>query len=231
MGVVLFHYNYSGINIEKDGFTFQAIIESNGNILFHYKKIPYNPTSKHVHTSSGLERKYPLVIGLEDAVKVPMEETKEDAEEKYKFLDYAPLRLNWTKIEKLYQWQTGVTVLMTPTNVICLQYKSCQDCASFSATNIHRLKCGCCEETQECVDPGRERARLTSKCLRTKNGLLTTAAQCNAPSKSANDSMVLERSLSITLALLIGVCCGLLCCTYRHHFNPNSRGSKVVPST
>jgi len=209
--VVLFSYSNSDMTLEKDGFTFQLIIQENGDIIFNYDTIPYFPGNKTLQQNpTAHKKKYPIVGGLEDAVIV-------EQDDKHVLADYKPLNLNWSKVMDLYEKsnKTGVQIKFTalPT---CLEFKSCYACVNYTTRNRlipGRLLCGWCEEVGICADTtGRESSSLSAGCLAT-NGVIRTFAGCDNigyVETKENNNTVLIIVVIVIIVLLLAIVIALL---------------------
>jgi len=203
--VVLFSYNNPSMTPEKDGFTFQLVIQENGDIIFNYKTIPYFPGNKTLKENpNSRPKKYPLIGGLEDAVIV-------QRDNKPVLADYKPLNVDWETVMDLYEKsnKTGVQIKFTslPT---CPEFKSCYACVNYTTQNREipgRLLCGWCEQVQICADTtGRESSSLSTGCL-TTNGVIRTFEGCDhigyvEETKTNNTVLII---IVIMVIVLVGV--------------------------
>lgn len=157
--VVLFSYE-KNLHWDSDGFTFQAIIGQSGEIIFNYFKIPYYPGNKFLvePNISKPAKRYPSLMGLEDAVP-----SREEGEEE-EMNDYAPLDLDFQQIMALYKLHGSVTVKFTPFPS-CFQFQTSEACANYTLTS-GLLQCEWCIESSACADKySRDSISLHPSCL------------------------------------------------------------------
>jgi len=180
------------------------ILKRNGDIIFNYKKLPYYPGNRTIKEAHGEKKnkKYPIIMGIEDAVIVRQNN-------KNILADYAPLDLNVNLIYHLLRKYGGATVYAKARRT-CPEFESCLDCVEYTKTNGF-LKCGWCQEDNICADKmGRESASLSAGCL-ADGKLLYTKEMCERkPSESEE-----KKYIYVVIGIIIVLCLASIC-VYRH---------------
>ncbi|XP_054455107.1 plexin domain-containing protein 1-like isoform X2 [Anoplopoma fimbria] len=119
---------------EAEGaFTFQAVLDKNGTIVFNYREIPIS-----VETMNSTE--HPVKVGLSDAFLARLPSQPADANQ-LTIYEYHRVEINLTKIVSRSSFE------FTPLP-ICLQHTSCELCLTSNLTT----GCGWCNTLQRCSD-------------------------------------------------------------------------------
>jgi len=157
-------------------FSFQTIIEEDGDIIFNYQSLPFDPSIRSIGKDQfGTELKYPVNIGLEDAFIYR-------SKDRYPELDgslwtYYPLRLNWNNIT--HSLGRSIQIEAFPT---CQQFTTCYTCTEYTLTHKddpEALECAFCGAIDVCSDAiGREVASEADVCMVATNQMQTSYEQC-----------------------------------------------------
>ncbi|XP_029311556.1 plexin domain-containing protein 1-like isoform X2 [Cottoperca gobio] len=120
---------------EAEGpFTFQAILHSNGTIVFNYRDIPI-PVEKMNSTE------HPVKVGLSDAFMAVLPPSQLSEANRQTIYEYHRVEINLTKIVG----RSAFEFTPLPT---CLQHTSCDLCLTSNLTT----GCGWCNTLQRCSD-------------------------------------------------------------------------------
>lgn len=158
---------------DDDPFSFQVIIEEDGDIIFNYKTLPFDPSTK-ILDQYGYKFTYPVNIGLEDAFIYHSTENSVLDGSKW---TYYPLRLDYDNIT--HSQGRSVRIEALPT---CQRFASCNDCVNYSLSHrndSNALECGWCGAIGVCSDDiGREIASEADLCMAEDRQMQTTFDEC-----------------------------------------------------
>uniref|UniRef100_A0A8C3ANS6 Plexin domain containing 2a n=1 Tax=Cyclopterus lumpus TaxID=8103 RepID=A0A8C3ANS6_CYCLU len=164
-------------NISLGTFTFQAVLHSDGRIVFAYKEIPFdiNDISTENH---------PVKVGLSDAFVVLHEIQQIPNVRRRTIYEYHKVDILKSKIEN----SSAVEIIPLPT---CLQFSSCGPCVTSQigfncswCSRLRRCSSGFDRNRQDWVDFGCPEERRDLRCLGTTDVTNVTSfhlAQTTAP--------------------------------------------------
>ncbi|TNN03286.1 hypothetical protein fugu_000315 [Takifugu bimaculatus] len=118
---------------DEGSFTFQAVLHSNGTIVFNYKDVP-------VQLARINSTEHPVKVGLSDAFMALLSPQPSDVKQQTIY-EYHRVEINTTRIVG------GSAFEFTPLPT-CLQHTSCEPCMSSNLTT----GCGWCSTLQRCSD-------------------------------------------------------------------------------
>lgn len=120
---------------EADGpFTFQAVLDRNGTIVFNYRDIP-------IAVESMNSTEHPVKVGLSDAFLARLPSSQPSDENRRTIYEYHRVELNTSTLVSRSSFE--LTHLQT-----CLQHKTCDLCLTSNLTT----GCGWCNTLQRCSD-------------------------------------------------------------------------------
>ncbi|XP_076008444.1 plexin domain-containing protein 1-like isoform X2 [Genypterus blacodes] len=120
---------------EDEGpYTFQAVLHSNGTIVFNYRVIPLS-----VEMINSTE--HPVKVGLSDAFMALLPSSQFSDAKRRTIYEYHRVAINTTKITT----RSALEFIPLPT---CLEHTSCDDCLTSNWTT----GCGWCNTLQRCSD-------------------------------------------------------------------------------
>ncbi|KAM3850431.1 plexin domain-containing protein 2-like [Diretmus argenteus] len=172
-------------------FTFQAILHSDGRILFVYKKIPIdiNDISAEDH---------PVKVGLSDAFVVLHELEQIPNVRRRTIYEYHKVDILKSKISN----STAVEMLPLPT---CLQFSSCGPCVTSQigfncswCSRLQRCSSGFDRNRQDWVDLGCPEERRDPRCVQTTNTRNTTSHHLTHTTTPVIMATVQQRTSSTT---------------------------------
>uniref|UniRef100_A0A3Q1FH96 Plexin domain containing 2a n=1 Tax=Acanthochromis polyacanthus TaxID=80966 RepID=A0A3Q1FH96_9TELE len=147
-------------NISLGTFTFQAVLLSDGRIVFAYREIP-------ISISNISSENHPVKVGLSDAFVVLHEIEQIPNVRRRTIYEYHKVDILKSKISS----STAVEMLPLPT---CLQFSSCGPCVTSQigfncswCSRLQRCSSGFDHNRQDWVDHGCPEERRDSRCLRT----------------------------------------------------------------
>ncbi|XP_044077005.1 plexin domain-containing protein 2-like isoform X2 [Siniperca chuatsi] len=159
-------------NISLGTFTFQAILHSDGRIVFVYKEIP-------IDINDISTENHPVKVGLSDAFVVLHEIEQIPNVRRRTIYEYHKVDIFKSRISN----STAVEMLPLPT---CLQFSSCGPCVTSQigfncswCSRLQRCSSGFDRNRQDWVDLGCPEERRDPRCLQmtdvtnTSSGLLT----------------------------------------------------------
>ncbi|XP_029930432.1 plexin domain-containing protein 2 [Myripristis murdjan] len=154
-------------NFSLGTFTFQAILHSDGRIIFSYKEIPVDINDISVEN-------HPVKVGLSDAFVVLHEIEQIPNVRRRTVYEYHKVDILKSKISN----STAVEMLPLPT---CLQFSSCGPCVTSQigfncswCNRLQRCSSGFDRNRQEWVDLGCLDERRDPRCVRMPNTTNTT---------------------------------------------------------
>uniref|UniRef100_A0A3Q2WM64 Plexin domain containing 2a n=1 Tax=Haplochromis burtoni TaxID=8153 RepID=A0A3Q2WM64_HAPBU len=130
--VVQWNHLHLQDNISVGAFTFQAILHSDGRIVFAYKEIP-------ISISDISSENHPVKVGLSDAFMVLRELEQIPNVRRRTIYEYHKVDIPVSKISRLI----AVEMLPLPT---CLQFSSCGPCV----TSQIGFNCSWCSKLRRC---------------------------------------------------------------------------------
>ncbi|XP_039999702.1 plexin domain-containing protein 2 [Xiphias gladius] len=143
-------------------FTFQAILHSDGRIVFAYKEIP-------IDISNISNENHPVKVGLSDAFVVLHEIEQIPNVRRRTIYEYHKVDILKSKISN----STAVEMLPLPT---CLQFSSCGPCVTSQigfncswCSRLQRCSSGFDRNRQDWVDLGCPEERRDPRCLQIKD--------------------------------------------------------------
>ncbi|XP_061588561.1 plexin domain-containing protein 2 [Cololabis saira] len=149
-------------NISLGTFTFQAILHSDGRIVFTYKEIP-------VDVSDISSENHPVKVGLSDAFVVLHDIEQIPNVRRRTIYEYHKVDILKSKISN----STAVEMLPLPT---CLQFSSCGPCVSSQigfncswCSRLQRCSSGFDRNRQDWVDLGCPTEKRDTQCLQMKD--------------------------------------------------------------
>ncbi|XP_047446533.1 plexin domain-containing protein 2-like [Mugil cephalus] len=147
-------------NTSVGSFTFQAVLHSDGRIVFAYKEIP-------VDVSDISAENHPVKVGLSDAFVVLHKIEQIPNARRKTIYEYHKVDILKSKISN----STAVEMLPLPT---CLQFSSCGPCVTSQigfncswCSRLQRCSSGFDRNRQDWVDLGCPEERRDPRCLRT----------------------------------------------------------------
>ncbi|XP_028283252.1 plexin domain-containing protein 2-like [Parambassis ranga] len=187
-------------HISLGSFTFQAVLHSDGRIVFAYKEIP-------IDISDISCESHPVKVGLSDAFVVLHEIVQIPNVRRRTIYEYHKVDILKSKISN----STAVEMLPLPT---CLQFSSCGPCVTSQigfncswCSRLQRCSSGFDRNRQDWVDLGCPDERRDSRCLRmtdvtnaTSHHVMrsTTPATVTAEQTSGMTSTLLSKTYSVT---------------------------------
>ncbi|KAK2822610.1 hypothetical protein Q5P01_022675 [Channa striata] len=194
--VVQWDHVYLQDNVSLGTFTFQAVLHSDGRIVFAYKQIP-------IDINGIRNENHPVKVGLSDAFVVLHEIEQIPNVRRTTIYEYHKVDIVKSKISN----STAVEILPLPT---CLQFSSCGPCV----TSQIGFNCSWCSRLQRCssgfdrfrqdwVDLGCPEERWDSRCLKRKGATstpvpVTTVQQWTSSLTSSLTSTPLRNTLTVT---------------------------------
>ncbi|XP_069548028.1 plexin domain-containing protein 2 [Brachyistius frenatus] len=146
-------------NISRGTFTFQAVLHSDGRIVFAYKEIPIN-------ISDISSESHPVKVGLSDAFVVLHEIEQIPNVRRRTIYEYHKVDILKSKISN----STAVEMFPLPT---CLQFSSCGPCVTSQigfncswCSRLQRCSSGFDRNRQDWVDLSCPEERRDPRCLR-----------------------------------------------------------------
>ncbi|KAM6920007.1 plexin domain-containing protein 2 [Lycodopsis pacificus] len=178
-------------NVSLGTFTFQAVLHSDGRIVFAYKEIPLdlNDISAENH---------PVKVGLSDAFVVLHEIQQIPNVRRRTIYEYHKVDILKSKIAN----STAVEMLPLPT---CLQFSSCGPCVTSQigfncswCSRLQRCSSGFDRNRQDWVDFGCPEERRDLRCLGTTDVTNATSGQLTHTTTSVATTTKQQRSSSMT---------------------------------
>uniref|UniRef100_A0A3Q3KEW4 PSI domain-containing protein n=1 Tax=Monopterus albus TaxID=43700 RepID=A0A3Q3KEW4_MONAL len=167
-------------------FTFQAVLHSDGRIVFAYKEIPVNIGSISTET-------HPVKVGLSDAFVVLHEIEQIPNVRRTTIYEYHKINILKSKISN----STAVEMLPLPT---CLQFSSCGPCVTSQigfncswCSRLQRCSSGFDRNRQDWVDRGCPEERPDPLCDRKTDITDTTSRHLTRMSAPVTATTVQER--------------------------------------
>ncbi|CAM9683532.1 unnamed protein product [Lampetra planeri] len=208
-------------NRSVGGFTFQAVLHSDGRIIFGYKTIPI-PISR---ISSG---KHPVKVGISDAFILTHRSPGKPIPSRWTVYEYHRVDLDTTELT------SGCTIELVPLPT-CNQYKTCDGCLSAHIAfdcgwcgSIQRCSSGFDRHRQEWIDGSCPQEASTESCpadeLASRGSEEQKPPLAARPTSSGRkavrgatsmSSVLLAASLSLALLLLLAAC-GLALYVHRY---------------
>ncbi|XP_029137260.2 plexin domain-containing protein 2-like [Labrus bergylta] len=178
-------------NISLGSFTFQAVLHSDGRIVFAYKEIP-------VDISEISSENHPVKVGLSDAFVVLHEIEQIPNVRRKTIFEYHKVNILKSKISN----STAVEIFPLPT---CLQFSTCGACV----TSHIGFNCSWCSRLQRCssgfdrfrqdwVDLGCPEERKDPQCFRPTNLTNVTSPHLTHSTTPATTTTVQRRTSSVT---------------------------------
>ncbi|XP_075924245.1 plexin domain-containing protein 1-like isoform X1 [Petromyzon marinus] len=208
-------------NRSVGGFTFQAVLHSDGRIIFGYKTIPI-PISQ---ISSG---KHPVKVGISDAFILTHRSPGKPIPSRWTVYEYHRVDLDTTELT------SGCTIELVPLPT-CNQYKTCDSCLSAHIAfdcgwcgSIQRCSSGFDRHRQEWIDGSCRQEASTESCP--ADELASRGSEDQKPPLAARptssdrssvrgatsmSSVLLAASLSLAVLLLLAAC-GLALYVHRY---------------
>ncbi|XP_068593970.1 plexin domain-containing protein 2, partial [Cebidichthys violaceus] len=178
-------------NISLGTFTFQAILHSDGRIVFAYKEIPLD--LKDISTEN-----HPVKVGLSDAFVVLHEIQQIPNVRRRTIYEYHKVDILKSKIAN----STAVEMLPLPT---CLQFSSCGPCVTSQigfncswCSRLQRCSSGFDRNRQDWVDFGCPEERRDLRCLGTTDVTNATSRHLTHTTTSVATTTKQQRSSSMT---------------------------------
>ncbi|XP_041805221.1 plexin domain-containing protein 2 [Chelmon rostratus] len=166
--VVQWNHIHLQDDISLGTFTFQAVLHSDGRIVFSYQEIP-------VDISDISTENHPVKVGLSDAFVVLHKIEQIPNVRRRTIYEYHKVDILKSKISN----STAVEMLPLPT---CLQFSSCGPCVTSQigfncswCSRIQRCSSGFDRNRQDWVDLGCQEERRDPSCLRMTDVTNTTA--------------------------------------------------------
>ncbi|XP_037642307.1 plexin domain-containing protein 2 isoform X1 [Sebastes umbrosus] len=178
-------------NISIGTFTFQAVLHSDGRIVFAYKEIPLdiNDISTENH---------PVKVGLSDAFVVLHEIEQIPNVWRRTIYEYHKVDILKSKISN----STAVEMLPLPT---CLQFSSCGPCVTSQigfncswCSRLQRCSSGFDRNRQDWVDLGCPDERRDPRCLRMTDVTNTTSRHLTRTTTPVTATTMQQRTSSTT---------------------------------
>ncbi|XP_071348985.1 plexin domain-containing protein 2 isoform X1 [Trachinotus anak] len=172
-------------------FTFQAVLHSDGRIVFAYKEIP-------IDISEISTENHPVKVGLSDAFVVLHEIQQIPNVRRRTIYEYHKVDILKSKISN----STAVEMLPLPT---CLQFSSCGPCVTSQigfncswCSRLQRCSSGFDRNRQDWVDLGCPEERRDPRCLRITDVTNTTSRQLTHTTTPVTATTVQQRTSSMT---------------------------------
>ncbi|KAM9349889.1 plexin domain-containing protein 2 [Symphorus nematophorus] len=178
-------------NISLGTFTFQAVLHSDGRIVFAYKEIPtdINDISTENH---------PVKVGLSDAFVVLHDIEQIPNVRRRTIYEYHKVDILKSKISN----STAVEMLPLPT---CLQFSSCGPCVTSQigfncswCSRLQRCSSGFDRNRQDWVDLGCPEERRDPRCLQMTDVINTTSRHLTDTTTPITTTTVQQRTSSMT---------------------------------
>uniref|UniRef100_A0A3Q3EMB7 Plexin domain containing 2a n=1 Tax=Labrus bergylta TaxID=56723 RepID=A0A3Q3EMB7_9LABR len=173
-------------NISLGSFTFQAVLHSDGRIVFAYKEIP-------VDISEISSENHPVKVGLSDAFVVLHEIEQIPNVRRKTIFEYHKVNILKSKISN----STAVEIFPLPT---CLQFSTCGACV----TSHIGFNCSWCSRLQRCSS-GFDRFRqdwvdlgCPEECFRPTNLTNATSPHLTHSTTPATTTTMQRRTSSVT---------------------------------
>ncbi|XP_059200979.1 plexin domain-containing protein 2 [Centropristis striata] len=178
-------------NISLGTFTFQAVLHSDGRIVFAYKEIPLD-------ISDISTENHPVKVGLSDAFVVLHEIEQIPNVRRRTIYEYHKVDILKSKISN----STAVEMLPLPT---CLQFSSCGPCVTSQigfncswCSRLQRCSSGFDRNRQDWVDLGCPEERRDSRCLQMTDVTNATSRHLTDTTTPASTTTVQQRTSSMT---------------------------------
>ncbi|XP_070701604.1 plexin domain-containing protein 2 [Pempheris klunzingeri] len=178
-------------NISLGSFNFQAILHSDGRIVFVYKEIP-------IDINDISTENHPVKVGLSDAFVVLHEIEQIPNVRRRTIYEYHKVDILKSKIFN----STAVEMLPLPT---CLQFSSCGPCVTSQigfncswCSRLQRCSSGFDRNRQDWVDLGCPEERRDPQCLRTSDATNTTSHRLTHTTTPATTTAGQQGTSSIT---------------------------------
>ncbi|XP_036939278.1 plexin domain-containing protein 2 [Acanthopagrus latus] len=178
-------------NISLGSFTFQAILHTDGRIVFAYKEIPIDINS--INTEN-----HPVKVGLSDAFVVLHEIEQIPNVRRRTIYEYHKVNILKSKISN----STAVEMLPLPT---CLQFSSCGPCVTSQigfncswCSRLQRCSSGFDRNRQDWVDLGCLEERRDPRCLRVTDVANTTSHHLTHTTTPVTMTTMQQRTSSMT---------------------------------
>ncbi|XP_056247662.1 plexin domain-containing protein 2-like isoform X2 [Seriola aureovittata] len=172
-------------------FTFQAVLHSDGRIVFAYKEIP-------IDISEISTENHPVKVGLSDAFVVLHEIEQIPNVRRRTIYEYHKVDILKSKISN----STTVEMLPLPT---CLQFSSCGPCVTSQigfncswCSRLQRCSSGFDRNRQDWVDLGCPEERRDPRCLRITDVTNSTSRQLSHTTTPVTATTVQQRTSSMT---------------------------------
>ncbi|KAI3374793.1 hypothetical protein L3Q82_021347 [Scortum barcoo] len=182
-------------NVSVGTFTFQAVLHSDGRIVFAYKEVPVD--INNISTES-----HPVKVGLSDAFVVLHEIEQIPNVRRRTIYEYHKVNILKSKISN----SSAVEILPLPT---CLQFSSCGPCVTsqigFNCSWCSRLKrcsSGFDRNRQDWVDLGCLEERRDLRCFQTTDVANATSHRLVRTTTPATTTAAQQRTSGVTSAPL-----------------------------
>ncbi|XP_076601247.1 plexin domain-containing protein 2 [Chaetodon auriga] len=177
-------------NISLGPFTFQAVLHSDGRIVFSYKEVP-------IDISDISTENHPVKVGLSDAFVVLHDIEQIPNVRRRTIYEYHKVDILKSKISN----STAVEMLPLPT---CLQFSSCGPCVTSQigfncswCSRLQRCSSGFDRNRQDWVDLGCPEERRDPRCLRMTDATNSTSHHLTRTTTTATTTMQ-QRASSLT---------------------------------
>uniref|UniRef100_A0A671TUN7 Plexin domain containing 2a n=1 Tax=Sparus aurata TaxID=8175 RepID=A0A671TUN7_SPAAU len=178
-------------SISLGTFTFQAILHTDGRIVFAYKEIPIDIND--INTEN-----HPVKVGLSDAFVVLHEIEQIPNVRRRTIYEYHKVNILKSKISN----STAVEMLPLPT---CLQFSSCGPCVTSQigfncswCSRLQRCSSGFDRNRQDWVDLGCLEERRDPRCLRVTDVANTTSHHLTHTTTLVMTTSMQQRTSSMT---------------------------------
>ncbi|XP_008332743.1 plexin domain-containing protein 2 [Cynoglossus semilaevis] len=180
------------LNVSLGTFTFQAVLHSDGRIIFAYREIP-------IDISDISTENHPVKVGLSDAFVVLHELEQIPNVRRRTIYEYHKVEIIKSKISNL----TSVEMIPLPT---CLQFSTCGPCVTSQigfncswCSRLQRCSSGFDRNRQDWVDLGCPEERRDPRCLRPADVANKTSGPLMHTSTTAvTTATVQRRAFSMT---------------------------------
>eukprot|EP00732_Lithocolla_globosa_P000562 Lithocolla_globosa_v1_NODE_191_length_5320_cov_8.118139.p2 type:complete len:357 gc:universal NODE_191_length_5320_cov_8.118139:4133-5203(+) len=173
---------------ESLSFTFQVVLKPNGDFVFSYLDIPFDPS---VIYSNTYDQHYPLQIGVGDAIFY------EDKSGYDVSIPYETMQIPYETIAG-----GGVSIYLESLEG-CARHKDCLSCIEFALEESTRLDCGWCIEDEICsTGVGREIEEGLTGCT-TPESLEREKLECPLSPLNQQTNKVLGIVFAVTLSVML----------------------------
>ncbi|XP_027147743.1 plexin domain-containing protein 2 isoform X2 [Larimichthys crocea] len=179
-------------NITVGTFTFQAVLHSDGRIIFAYKEIP-------IDINDISTENHPVKVGLSDAFVVLREIEQIPNVRRRTIYEYHKVDILKSKISN----SAAVEMLPLPT---CLQFSSCGPCVTSQigfncswCSRLQRCSSGFDRNRQDWVDLGCPEERRDPRCVQMTDVTNTTSHHLTRTTAPVTTTTMQHRTSSVTL--------------------------------